>query len=688
MRIGEIRTLAGPNVYSHRPVLLMLLDLEGLSEKESREVHGFNERLRGLLPGLAEHHCSRGRPGGFVERLHEGTYFGHVVEHVALELTRLAGIPVIHGKTRQAGKRGRYRVIVEYKAEQGTKHLLRMAVELVEALLRDEPFPLGERIREAEKLVARTEPGPSTKALIEAAAERGIPTRRIGEGSLVQLGYGKHRRLVQAAMTSQTSAVAVDIASDKELTKSLLREAGIAVPEGTLVTSEAEAVAAVAELGAPVALKPFNGCQGKGVSLNLTSAAEVGEAFRLAQQYSPKAVVEQQFTGRDYRVLVVNGKMIAASERTPARVVGDGGRTIAELIEIINRRPERGDGHDRPLTRIAIDPALTEFLRRHGLDLSSVPREGETVYLCECANLSTGGTAKDVTEAVHPEVTAMCERAARLGGLDVCGIDLILDDIAGPVRDGNGIIEVNAAPGLRMHLAPSEGEGRDVGRAIVEMLYPNGSTGRVPIISITGTNGKTTITRMIGHTLAAAGNTVGMTTTDGIYVGGRRIVKGDMTGPRSARTVLADPAVDVAVLETARGGLGYDWSDVSIISNIRLDHIGQDGIESLDDLLYIKSLVAERVREGGTLILNADDERLAQLVENPRVGWVKRSVVYFSLHPPHVLIRRHLGAGGTAYLYRGGWIIEAAGGHETRIIRAADVPVTLNGAAGFQIANA
>ncbi len=693
MIIGNIRALAGPNIYSHHPVLLMKLDLEELAGRESREIAGFNDQLLELLPELATHHCSRGREGGFVERLREGTYFGHVVEHVALELTALAGVPVVHGKTRYAGEPGCYNVVIEYKAEQATRHLLRTAVRLVESLVRGERFSLKEKIAEAEKLVASGELGPSGRAIVEAAKRRGIPCRRIGEDSLVQLGYGKHRRFIQAAMTERTSSLAVDIASDKELTKTLLSNAGIATPGGMLVQSEEEAIAALEELGAPVVVKPYNACQGKGVSLNLATQAEVEQAFRIAKQYSPKAIIERQLKGRDYRALVVNGRLVAASERKPACVVGDGKRTIAELIEIVNQHPDRGDDHDKSLTKIVVDQTMSDFLRRRDLTVDHQPRKGEVVYLRECANLSTGGTARDVTEFVHPEIAAMCERAARIVGLDVCGVDLILDDIARPPGSDNGIIEVNAAPGLRMHLAPSEGCGRDVAGAIVEMLYPDGANGRIPVVSITGTNGKTTITRMIGHVIGETGATVGMTTTDGIYVGDRRIVKGDTTGPWSAHAVLSDPAVDVAVLETARGGivrggLGYDWSDISVISNVRLDHVGQDGIEDLDDLLYVKSLVAERVREGGTLVLNADDERLAKLMEKERVNRVKKRAVYFSMHPLHVVIKRHLSAGGSAYLLNDGWIVEAAGNRETQIVRAAEIPATLGGAAWFHVANA
>ena len=704
MRIGEIRTLAGPNVYSFRPVLSMKLYLDELAGKESLEFPGFNELLLEALPGLVKHHCSKEHEGGFIERLSEGTYFGHVIEHVALELTELAGIPVYHGKTRSAAEPGSYNVIIEYKAEKGTKHLLRMAVDIVESLIHKEkglreegePFPLESRLEEARKLIARTEFGPTTKAITEAATRRGIPWKRIGEDSLVQMGYGKHRRFIQAAMTERTSAVSVDIASDKELTKTLLRDAGIEVPRGILAGNLAEAIEALEILGAPVVIKPYNMSQGKGVSLNLSAPAQVEQAYRIAKQYASKVVVERQLMGRDYRVLVINGKVAAASERIPAHVIGDGKRTISELVESANRHPARGEDHERPLTKIAIDPAMMEFMRRRGLTIHHTPKPGEVVYLRECANLSTGGTARDVTDLIHPRTAAMCERAARVIGLDICGIDLILDDIArplGPNSADNGIVEINAAPGLRMHVAPSEGRSRDIGAAIIDMLYPNGATGRIPIISVTGTNGKTTITRMVAHALSEKGMTVGMATTDGIYIGGEQVVKGDTTGPRSAQTVLSDPSVEIAALETARGGivrggLGYDWSDISVISNVRLDHVGQDGIETLDDLLYIKALVAERVRECGTLILNADDERLAQLMEDKGAGRLKKNVVYFSMRAPHVLISRHLAMGGSAYLYKDGWIVEATGGAEARLLRADDIPVTLGGAASFNIANA
>ncbi|WP_018131783.1 cyanophycin synthetase [Effusibacillus pohliae] len=694
MKIGEIRTLPGPNIYNHKPVLLMKLYLEELTEVESYQVPGFIERLLKFLPGVRDHHCAKGRPGGFVERLYGGTYFGHIVEHVALELTELAGIPAYYGKTLYAGGPGIYDVVVEYKAEQSTRFLLQAAVELVDALIKGRPFPLEERIEQAKRIAAETELGPSTRAIVEAAERRGIPWIRLNQGSLVQLGYGKHRKLIQATIGDQTRAIAVDIASDKGLTKLLLEEASIPVPRGKIVRTQEEAVAFLQEVGAPVVVKPLNGCQGRGVSLNLTTPAEVKQAYEIAREYATDVLVEEFFRGRHYRVLVINGQVVAASERIPAHVVGDGAHTIGELIELANRDPLRGDGHEKPLTRIEIDPILVAYVRKSGRRLQDVPAEGEVVFLRESANLSTGGTAKDVTGNVHPEVARLCKRTARVIGLDICGIDLVLPNIGEPLKTGEGgVIEVNAAPGIRMHLFPSEGEARDVGEAIVEMLYPAGSPARIPIVSVTGTNGKTTTTRMIGHILAATGKKVGMTTTDGIFIAGECIAKGDMTGPRSARTVLSDPTVEIAVLETARGGivragLAYDWSDVSVITNIQPDHIGQDGIEQIEDLVHIKSLLAERVCEGGILVLNADDEHLARLMEIPRVRKVKKQVVYFSLYANHPLIKRHLAVGGTAYYAKQGWIVEAVGHSEREIVRAADIPVTMSGTAEFHVANA
>lgn len=694
MRIDEIRTLSGPNIYNYKPVLLMRLYLAELTEKESCEVPGFIDRLLQVLPGVHDHHCAKGRPGGFIERLYEGTYFGHIVEHVALELTELAGIPAYYGKTLYADAPGTYDVVVEYRAEQATKYLLRTAVELVDSLVKRKPFPLAERIAQAQQIASQTELGPSTQAIADAASRRGIPWIRLNQGSLLQLGYGIHRKYVQATISDQTRAIAVDIASDKGLTKSILERAAIPVPLGRVVHSPEAAVAFLHEVNKPIVVKPLDGCQGNGVSMKLVKPSEVIHAYHIAREFSSAVLVEEYLQGKNYRVLVVNGQVVAASERIPAHVVGDGQHAIAELIELANQDPIRGEDHEKPLTRIVIDPILVGHLRKQRLQLKSVPSKGQVVFLRDSANLSTGGIAKDVTGFLHPDNARLCERAARIIGLDICGIDLVMNDISEPMRNGNGgIIEVNAAPGIRMHRFPSEGEERDAGEAIVDMLYPPGTQSRIPIVSITGTNGKTTTTRMIAHILRETGKTVGMTTTDGIYIAGDCIEKGDTTGPRSARTVLSDPVVEVAVLETARGGLvrqglGYDWSDVAVITNIQPDHIGQDGIEQIEDLVHIKSLLAERVKEGGTLVLNADDENLAGLSGNSRVRKVRKKIVYFSMYREHPLIKRHLSVGGTVYFLKNGWIVEAIGQHEIRMVEVAAIPVTMGGSAEFHIANA
>ena len=692
MKIEGIRTLSGPNVYTHRPALVMTLDLEDLAGRESREVGGFVGRLLALLPGLGEHHCSKGYAGGFVERLHEGTYFGHVVEHVAIELTGLAGVGVTHGKTRAEVEPRVYKVVVEYEAEHATRFLLETAVALVGALVKGERFALEERLAEARRIVARRELGPSTRAIVDAAARRRIPWARVGTGSIVRLGWGKHRRFIQAATSDRTSAVAVEAASDKDLTKLILEQAAVPVPQGVVVSTEEEALAALETLGAPVVVKPLDGRQGYGVSLNLSTPGEVREAFHIARDFSPDVLVEELLVGRNYRVLVVGGEVVAASERLPSHVTGDGRHTVAELVELANQDPLRGDGHEKPLTKIVVDEIVLAHLRKHGRALGDVPAAGETVTLRDGINLSTGGVARDVTDEVHPSVKLLCERAALAVGLDICGVDLVLEDIAAPFERGRGgVIELNASPGLRMHHYPSEGCPRDVGGKIVEKLFPEGD-GRVPLISVTGTNGKTTVTRMVGHVLAHTGLTVGVTTTDGIWIGGRQVAEGDTTGPHSARTVLSDPTVEAAVLETARGGimrrgLGYDWPDVGVLTNIQPDHFGQDGIEDLEDLVFVKSLVAERVREGGTLILNADDEQLARLCEIPRVRAGEKRVVYFTLHADHVLVRKHLGAGGAAFYAQDGWVVEAAGHEQARVLKLSDVPMTLGGTADFQVAN-
>lgn len=690
MKIQNIRPLTGPNVYSHRPVMLMQLDLGKLFERESREFDGLNERLVTMLPGLRSHHCSLGGPGGFLTRLQEGTYFGHIVEHVALELTDLAGIGRTHGKTRHDSG-SVYNVAIEFRAEKASTYLLEQAVALVEAALRAQPFEVRPVLEKANQLVLDAETGPTTRAITEAAERRNIPCRRDGTGNRIQLGYGKYLHYVQAGMTDRTCSIAVELAQDKEDTKDRLRFHGIPVPTGKIVYTLKDANKAATKIGTPVAVKPLTGRQGKAVSLEVSTPEEMKVAFKAAQEFSGAVLVEEMFSGRNYRVMVVNGRMVAASERLLPHVIGDGGNSIRHLIEKENRNPLRGDGHEKPLTKIKIDSDVITHLQHAGLTLDSVPNRNERVILSNRSNLSIGATAADVTDQVHPTIARMCERAARIIGLDICGVDLVIPDISTPMLSG-GVIEVNASPGFRMHHYPSAGEPRDVGQAVIDSIYPPGSPSRIPIVSITGTNGKTTVTRMIAHVLGKTGLQVGMTTTDGIYINGECVVEGDTTGPQSAQVVLSDPAVEAAVLETARGGivrrgLGYDWSDIGVMTNIGDDHVGQDGIQSVDDILFIKSLVAERVKEGGTLVLNADDERLAKLMESERVSRIPKRAVYFSLDENNPVVRDHLQAGGTACFGRGTSLIEATGEIQHVIADTSRLPVVMNGAADFQIRN-
>ncbi len=721
MRLEDLRHLSGPNVFTAKPVSLARIELDELTCIETTDHPGFAERLRAALPGLAEHHCAAGRPGGFLAAMARGTYFGHVTEHVALELSSLAGRDVHLGRTIWAGADGRYEIMMECPqdepAESGVPaDLLRAAIAVIEDVLAGRAPDPADDLARISAVVERERLGVSTAALAAAARRRGIPVRRIGALSMLRLGYGRHRRLVCAALTEQTSVIGVDIAADKMLAKRLLAEAGIPVPEGTAAWSEQEAAAALDALGGPVVIKPLAGNHGRNVTVGVTTADAAAAAYTRAAGERGGVIVERFVPGTDYRVLVVDGQVVAAGELRPAAVTGDGSSDIAHLVERVNTDPRRGNGHSRELTKIRLDASAIAHLAAQGLDARSVPARGQVVTLRRNANLSTGGTSRDVTDLVHADVADICRRAAAVVGLDVCGIDVRLADISAPLgacpggrppqtpplgacpggRPGDGqaaVLEVNACPGLRMHLSPAEGTPRDVAGAVIDSLYPPGAPSRIPIIAVTGTNGKTTTVRMIGHILRQAGLRVGMSTTDGVYSGGRLIYEADASGPRSAEMVLDDTSVEAAVLETARGGiirrgLGYDKADVAVITNIAADHLGTDGIDDLGQLVEVKALIAEEIHDGGTVVLNADDPAVAAIAARFRVRRHAPVIRYFSLDGGSDVIERHRRAGGISYQIREGHIVEFESARERVLLGVAELPGAFGGLARHLVANA
>ncbi len=688
MKTLELRTFPGRNVYIHRPAARALIDLGDLCGKESLAAPGFNRRLLATLPGLAEHACAG--PGGFIHRLTSGTYFGHILEHVILEMQSLLQLRCRYGKTMGTDLPAVYEVIFECPAQSIAQPLVDAGIDLITALLNQESFDLSSHLTRLQQHLAKHELGPSTRALAEAAKRRGISVTRIGSGSLLRLGSGCYAKRVQATLTSQTSCIAADIAGDKSLTKLLLGQAGISVPRGEkLRSTEAEqAVAVWQRLGRPVVIKPCDGNQGKGVSLNLNSPQEIKEACAIAANYSSELLVEEYIAGRHYRLLVVGERLVAASERIPAHVVGNGHCSVRALVAQANRDPQRGMEHEKPLTKIAIDDVALSVLARQGLQPDSVPPLGQTVWLRDNANLSTGGTAVDVTAEVHSELAAAMVRAVRLLGLDVAGVDLVSQSIAEPMNAGSAIIEINAAPGIRMHHYPVQGQAQDVGDAIIASLFPAGAQSEIPIVAVTGTNGKTTTSRLIAHVLRRSYQTVGLCSTEGIFINDECIVEGDTTGPWSSNVVLQDPGVEVAVLEVARGGLlrgglAYDQADVALLTNISEDHLGQDNLNSIEDLVWVKSLVLEAVRPDGYAVLNADDDSLQQVQSQ-----LRSRCILFSLQADNLQVRRHLGAGGRAVFLKDDWICLAAGNTLEPLLPVGDVPISWGGKALYNVANA
>lgn len=690
MKIVDIRVMKGPNYWSIRrhKLIVMRLDLEELEQLPTNKIPGFLERLQKLMPTLYEHRCSEGCAGGFYKRVEEGTWMGHVVEHLALELQTLAGMDTGFGRTRETGTPGVYFVVFEYMEEKAGIYTAKAAVRIAEALVAGREYNLDEDIQALREIREEERLGPSTGSIVEVAAARGIPYIRLNKHSLVQLGYGVNQKRIQATVASTTSSIAVELACDKEDTKNLLEAAEIPVPKGRICYDEEDLKAAIDRIGYPIVTKPVDGNHGKGATTNINDWQSALMGFNLAKKYSRAIIVEKFIRGLDHRVLVINYKFVAAARRTPAAVTGDGKHTIQQLIDIVNSDPRRGYGHEKVLTSIKVDEATMKILNDKNLSLDSILPAGEELWLKPTANLSTGGTATDVTDHVHPDNIFMCERIARIIGLDICGIDIMAPNLSEPIADiGGAVLEVNAAPGFRMHLSPAEGLARNVAEPVVDMLYPPGSSSRIPIIAITGTNGKTTTTRLTAHIVKSMGHKVGFTTTDGVYIQNRMLMKGDCTGPVSAEFVLKDPTVDFAVLECARGGilrggLGFHSCDIAIVTNIAPDHLGLMGINTIEQLARVKSVVPETVKPDGYAILNADDD----LVYNMRNN-VKCNVAFFSLNENNPRIVEHTQNGGIAAVSENGYITILKGTWKIRVDKIANIPLTFGGWATFNIYN-
>jgi len=690
MRILEIKVLRGPNYWSVRrnKLIQMKLDLEDLEDRPTHKIEGFRQRLEKLFPSLYDHRCSEGEPGGFFKRVDEGTWMGHVIEHVALELQTLSGMDTGFGRTRGAGEHGVYYVVFSYMEEDAGVYAARASVRIAQALVDGVEYPLTEDIQQLREIREDTRLGPSTGCIVDEAVKRGIPFIRLNKQSLVQLGYGIHQKRIRATIASTTGNIAVDIACDKEETKNLLSAAEIPVPGGTVIRTAEGLKEAVDNYGYPLVIKPIDGNHGKGNTTNITTWQQALTALEAAKQYGRSVIVEKFITGFDFRVLVINYKFICAALRTPAAVTGDGEHTIQWLIDETNKDPRRGYGHEKVLTQITVDQFTQKMLDEKNYTPDTIPAKGEQVLLKPTANLSTGGTSADVTDEVHPANIFMCERIARIIGLDICGIDIMASDLRTPVTENGGaILEVNAAPGFRMHIEPSEGLARNAAEPVVDMLFPKGSAGRIPIIAVTGTNGKTTTTRLIAHIAKSAGKKVGYTTSDGVYIQNQLMMRGDCTGPVSSNFVLKDPTVDFAVLEVARGGilkagLAFRNCEIAIVTNVAADHIGLGGIHNIEQMAKVKAVVPETVFPHGYAVLNADDD----LVYAMRDG-LDCNVALFSMNENNPRIKEHCNKGGLAAVFENGYVSILKGNWKIRVMNVKDIPITYEGKAVHNVNN-
>jgi cyanophycin synthetase len=690
MHIREINAMRGPNYWSVRrhQLIVMVLDLEDMEERPSNMVPGFYDRLVTLFPTMYSHRCSVGTEGGFFERVKEGTWMGHIIEHIALELQTMAGMEVGFGRTRGYGEPGVYNVVFAYTEEKVGRYTAEASVKICEALISGESYDLSEDIQTMRELREQVRLGPSTGSIVEEAQKRGIPWIRLNKYSLCQLGYGANQKRIQATVTSETSNIGVDLAGDKEDTKYLLEQAEVPVPRGEIIRRESSLEQTCKYVGFPLVIKPINGNHGRGITVNIQNYEDALEAFHQAQKVSAAVIVEKYITGEDFRLLVINNVLVAAAKRTAAHVVGDGKSTLQQLVDITNADPRRGYGHEKVLTQISLNELTLTLIKNQGLSLDSVIPKGEIVVLKDTANLSTGGTSEDVTDMVHPSNIAMAERISRIIDLDICGIDIMTTDISLPLSETNGaVLEVNAGPGFRMHLAPSTGIPRNVASHVIDKLFPPGSNARIPIIAITGTNGKTTTTRLIAHIATMKGFKVGYTTSDGVYIQNQLLMKGDCTGPASAEFVLKDPTVNFAVLETARGGLlraglGFKRCDVGIVTNVAADHLGLKGVHTIEQLAKAKGVIPETVLPDGYAILNADDDLVYDMRKN-----IESHLALFSMdeNNPHILAMQKLD--GLCAIYENGYVTICKGEWKMRVMKAINIPLTYGGRAKFMIQN-
>ena len=695
MQILEIRTLRGPNYWSGywKKLIIMRLDIGDYEDKPTDKLEGFYERMLEALPSLISHGCSYQEQGGFLRRVKEGTWGGHVIEHFALEYQTLAGMDTGYGRTRETSERGIYNVVFSYHEEEVGRFAARASVKLFLDLAEGAPLDeiknnIAADVQRMREIREEVRFGPSTGSLVEEAQARDIPFIRLNDQSLVQLGYGVHQKRIQATTTANTNMIAVDIAGNKHATKKLLGDMGVPVPRGFRIRDKEELEKTLESVGYPVVVKPLDGNHGKGATVGINDLEHAEIAFDKAKEYSRWVIVEKQIQGADFRALVVNNRLIAVAERIPAHVVGDGVNTIEKLIEKTNADPRRGYGHENVLTTIDIDNQTMRCIRSKGYELDTILPKDEILHLKTTANISTGGTAIDRTDEVHPQNVFLFERIARIIGLDVAGVDIIAPNVSEPLADnGGGIIEVNAAPGFRMHLSPSEGIGRNVAEHVMDMLFPRGTPSRIPIIAITGTNGKTTTTRLIAHILKGSGRTVGFTTTDGTYIQNQQIVQGDNTGPVSAQLVLKDPTVDVAVLETARGGiirsgLGFDYCDIGVVTNVAADHLGLKDVNTLSDLARVKSVVPRAVSKRGYAVLNAEDPHVYKMRE-----LVEGHCVYFSMDENNENIERQARRGRISCVFENGYVTILKGRWKVRIEKVTNIPLTYGGRAEFMVQN-